>query len=183
MLTTTAALVVNDGHDLDGALRRAACELGVNLNHMRPSRDELHAAIHDYRMLFRPQQEQRLQEQRRIAAKAMQLFCEFQPRLIGALARGDGPLDRVQLLLFADSPEQVILELTERHIPWQESEVTLHYSGGRRGLHPALRFMAGETSVELIVLDRNSHSDPPRDTITGGPMDALSLERLNALLD
>ena len=183
MLTTTAALVVNDGHDLEGALRRAARELGVNLKHTRPSRDELHAAIHEYRILFRPQQEQRLLEQRRIAATAMQLFAGFQPRLIGSLARGDGPLDRVQLLLFADSPEQVILELSERRMPWQESEATLHYSGGRRGLHPAVRFLAGETSVELIVLDDNSHSDPPRDPITGGQLDALSLERLNALLN
>lgn len=175
--------MVNDGHDLEEALRRAARELGVNLKHARPSRDALNAAIRDYRVLFRPQQQQRLQEQRRIAAKAMQLFSGFQPRLIGPLARGDGPLDRVQLLLFADSPEQVILELTERHMPWRESEATLHYSGGRRGLHPALRFMAGETSVELIVLGDNSHSDPPRDPITGGQLNALSLERLNALLD
>ena len=183
LLTTTAALVVNDGYSLEEALRRAAREHGINLQHARPTRDALHAAIRDYRALFQPHQERRLQEQRRIAVRAMQVFSEFEPRLIGPLVRGDGPLDRVQLLLFVDSPEQVIVELTDRRMPWQESEAVLHYSGGRRRIHPALGFMAGETSVELILLDHNGHSDPPRDPVTGGRLDALSLDRLNALLD
>jgi hypothetical protein len=175
--------VVNEGYGLEEALRRAAREYGVNLQHARPTRDDLHAAIREYRALFRPQQERHLQEQRRIAAQAMQVFSRFEPRLIGPLVSGDGPLDRVQLLLFVDSPEQVIVELSERRMPWQESEAILHYSGGRRRSHPALGFMAGDTSVELILLDHNSHSDPPRDPVTGGRLDALSLDRLNTLLD
>jgi hypothetical protein len=174
--------VVNDGHDLERALKRAAREHRIKLQHARPSREALHAAIHEYRALFRPQQEQQLEAQRGIAAEAMRTFSRFQPRLIGALVRGDGPLEKVQLLLTADTPEQVMLALNDQRIPWRESEVVLHYAGGRRAARPALRFMAGDTRVELILLDGSSRSDPPRDPVTGGRLEALSPAQLETLL-
>jgi hypothetical protein len=181
-LTTTAALVVNDGHDLEQALKRAAREHGINLQHARPSREALHTAIHEYRTLFRPQQEQQLKAQRCIAAEAMQTFSRFGPRLIGPLVRGDGPLDKVQLLLTADTPEQVMLALNDQRIPWRESEVVLHYAGGRRAAKPALQFIAGDSRVELILLDDSGRSDPPRDPMTGGRLEALSPGQLATLL-
>mgnify|MGYP000302496312 CR=1 FL=1 len=69
----------------------------------------------------------------------MQTLASFKPRLLGSLVRGDGPLDRIQLLVFADSPEPVIWHLNDRHIPCQAGDTLLHYSGGRRLARPALR--------------------------------------------
>jgi len=177
-----AALVVDDGYALDSALQRAARNQGVKLQQARPSLEALRAAIREHRALFRPDQERRLQGQRRLALDAMRALAEFRPRLIGSLIHADGPFDRVRLLLIADTPEQVMLHLGDRHIPWRDAEVSLHYSGGRRVNRPAVRFMAGETAIELIILDRDSHSDPPRDPITGGPLEMLDADQLNALI-
>ena len=176
-----AALVVDGGHELDEALRRAARAQRINLQQHRPSLEALRAAIRDYRELFRPQQAAQLARQRALALEAMRTFAAFRPRLAGSLIHGDGPLDRVRLLLFCETPEQLMQDLGDRHIPWRDAEVTLHYSGGRRQNRPAVRFLAGETTVELVILDPRSHSDPPRDPITGGRLETLDADQLARL--
>lgn len=173
---------MDGGLELDSALRRAARNHGIPLQQARSSIASLRAAIRDYRELFRPGQLDKLRQQRRLALTAMQSLAEFQPRLIGSLLHGEGPLDRVRLLLLSESPEQVMLHLTDRHIPWRDTEVTLHYSGGRKLARPAVRFLAGETDVELVIIDSSSRSDPPRDPVTGGPLEMLSADQLSVLI-
>lgn len=177
-----AALVVDSGYDLEAALRRVARDHGINLQQLRPSVEALRSAIHDYRELFRPQQLSQLTEKRRVALNAMQLFAVFEPRLSGALVHGDGPLDRVRLLLMSDTPERVMMFLSDRHMPWRDAEASLHYSGGRRIARPALRFLAGPTEIELVILDPRTRSDPPRDPVSGGPLETLGLDQLAVLL-
>lgn len=176
------ALVVDGGHDLENAVRRAARSRGINLQQARPLLATVHQAIAEYRALFRPQQLEQLRERRELARQAMQTFEVFRPRLAGALVRGDGPLERIRLLLVAETPEQVAMHLADRHMPWRESAIELHYSGGRRLMRPALLFVAGDTTVELVILDAGSHSDPPRDPITGGRLATLDAAALDALL-
>ena len=113
----------------------------------------------------------------------MSEFAAFRPRLFGGLLHGDGPLNLIRLLLFADTAEQVMRHLSDRHIPWQDTEVTLNYSGRRRIARPALRFLAGQSTVELVILDHSSRSDPPRDALSGGRLEMLGIEELNALVD
>jgi hypothetical protein len=36
--------------------------------------------------------------------------------------------------------------------------------------------------VELVVLNEQSHSDPPRDPITGGRLEMLGIDELDALI-
>ena len=176
------ALVVDGGHDLENAVRRAARSRGISLQQARPLLATVHQAIAEYRALFRPQQLEQLRERRELARQAMQTFEVFRPRLAGALVRGDGPLERIRLLLVAETPEQVAMHLADRHMPWRESAIELHYSGGRRLMRPALLFVAGDTTVELVILDAGSHSDPPRDPITGGRLATLDAAALDALL-
>lgn len=174
--------MVEDGFDRGEALRRAARKLGVKLQQTMPPLETLHTAIHDYRELFEPQQLVELQARRRLAQDAMAEFARFRPRLFGALLHGDGPLDLIQLLVFADSPEQVMHHLSDRRIPWRDSEVVLSYSGRRRLARPALRFIAGETTVELVMLDHHWRSDPPHEELTGEPLQTLGVDELNALI-
>lgn len=177
-----ATLVVDGGHDLDSALKRAARNQGINLQQTRLRLESLQSAVREYRELFHPEQAEQLARRRELALQAMQSFGEFRPRLIGGLIHGDGPLDRISLLVLADSPEQVILHLNDRHIPWREAEVWLNFSGRRRQARPALRFVAGDATVELIVLDSGSRSDPPRDPVSGGKLEALNSHELRALM-
>lgn len=174
--------MVEGGHDREDALRRVARQHGIKLQQAIPPIEALHTAIHDYRELFKPEQLVELEERRRLALQAMAEFAEFQPRLFGALLHGDGALDLVQLMVFADSPEQLMHHLSDRHIPWQESERVLHYSGGRRIARPALRFLAGEATVELAILDPGCWSDPPRDALTGRRLEMQGVDELNALI-
>ncbi len=174
--------MVEDGYGLEQALQRAAQKHAIDLRHRRPSPTAVQAAVQEYRELFRPQQLLQLQEGRRLAAEAMQTFAEFQPRLIGPLVQGDGQLDLIRLLLIADTSEHVIMTLSDQRIPWQAFETRLHFSGGRLATRPALRFVAGETRIELILLERTVRSDPPRDPTTGGPLDSLSPSQLDKLM-
>ena len=182
-MTEVARLVVDDCQELEQALVRAARKQGIKLQRGSPSREALQRAINDYRELFRPQQSEHLAAQRMLALEAMRSFADFRPLLSGALVQGDGPMNKIRLLLFADSPEQVILHLTDRGMPWHSTEVSMHYSGGRRVAQPALRFVAGDSTIELVVLDPKTRSDPPRDTITGGRLEMLDIDQLNTLLE
>lgn len=175
--------MVDDGYALDSAVQRAARNQGIQLQQTRPSLEALRMAIRERRELFRPEQARQLQEQRRVALEAMRSLAGFRPRLIGSLIHGDGPLDSVRLLLIADTPEQVMMHLNDRHIPWRDAEVSLHYSARRRVSRPAVRFVAGATAIELIILDPGSRSDPPRDPISGGPLEMLDADQLHALIE
>ena len=144
--------------------------------------NELRAAIDEYRTLFKPHQLMQLLQQRRLAREAMSEFAAFKPKLFGDLVHADGPLERIRLMLIADTPEQVMHHLSDRHIPWQDGETVLNYSGRRRVARPCLRFLAGESTVELVMLEQRSRSDPPRDPLTGGPMEMLGVDQLDALI-
>jgi len=174
--------VVEEGYELGDALQRTARAYDIRQQHARPSHQALRGAIQTHRALFRPQQLDQLQQQRRQALQAMRALSAFSPRLAGALIHGDGRLDRIRLMLHADTPEQVILHLHERHIPAETYEVLLHQSGGRRLATPAIGFVAGDSKIEIIVLDHRLRSDPPRDAISGGPIETLGAAQLERLL-
>ncbi len=107
----------------------------------------------------------------------------FDPRLFGGLVKGDGPLDRIRLLLQAETPEQVMLYLHDQHIPWREGETTLHFSTDRRVAQPTLSFEAGDSTVELVILAGSRPSDPPRDSISGGRLELLDIAQLEQLIE
>ena len=124
-----------------------------------------------------------METNRRLALDAMRSLAEFQPRLSGALLHGDGPLDHVRLLLAAEAPEQVLFKLEELHIPWRAAEVRLWHSKGRRVTYPAYCFVAGDASIELVVLKTGSHSDPPRHPVDNSPLDSADIDQVKALFD
>ena len=154
----------------------------MRLSQNRPSREQLHEAIREHRALFRPAQYDRLTEQRRLALESMQHFAGHRPRLIGSLVDGDGPLDQITLLLLTDTIEEVIHDLEDRHIPWRSAERTLQHAHGQRIPHPAVRFEAGASTVELVVPGRQLRSNPPRDPIDGRPLSMLSPDQVAALI-
>lgn len=175
--------MVEQQFDLVEAVQRLAREAGLRPQHLAVKPGQLRAAIDDYRRLFHPQQLATLNANRRLALDAMRDLADFEPRLAGPLLYGDGPLQHIRLLLRADSPEQVIMHLQDRHIPWQSGEVTLLYSGDRRVVHPALRFVAGDARVELVILETDRHSDPARDPLGGSSLQTLDAAGLARLLD
>ena len=113
----------------------------------------------------------------------MRDLADFRPRLVGAVAKGLADSHSpIRLLLTADTPEQVALALQDRRIPWRSAEVMLGFGGNRREARPAFRFQAGETAMELVILETGDRHDPPRDPADNTPLKGLSAEDLEALL-
>jgi hypothetical protein len=164
------------------ALARAARELGLPAGRNPPSAAEVRAAIDEHRALFRPQQEQQLTSQRQLAREAMRALADFRPRLFGSLVDGSGPLERIRLLLESESAEPVMISLQDQHIPWRESNVELSYSGDRKRIWPALRFRAGDSAVELVIVDSHRRSDPPFDPLTGATLRTLDADDLDRVI-
>ena len=114
----------------------------------------------------------------------MQHFSHFRPRLVGSVLDGTADLtSRVNLHLFADSSEEVLLALLEKRISWDLRERSFRYAGGVCRVHPCFRFIAGDVSMELIVLPIQAYRNPPLSSVTERPergVNAATLARLLA---
>ena len=178
-------MIEQDLPDFDRARRKAAERTGILDRRSWPANDEIQEAVLTQGRLFRGEAgERELRRLRGEALRAMQAFRAFSPRLLGSALTGLGCAERgVQILLFADCPEDVVFSLLEQRIPWHERERSFRYSDGERRVHPVLRFVAGDIPFELIVLPRQAIRNPPLDPVTERPergADIVELERLLA---
>ncbi len=113
----------------------------------------------------------------------MRTFSAFAPRLVGELGSDTVVKGRgIRLHLHSESPEDVVLELLNRRIPWKQRESMLRYSGGEQRSHPTLSFIAGDTPIELIVLPPNAQRSPPLSPLTERPERGLDARGLQDLL-
>ena len=180
-----ARIMIEQGlPDFDWARRKAAERTGILDRRHWPSNEIIEEAVLVQRRLFlgSTQADARRALQRE-AVQAMRMLQDFQPRLIGPALTGVG--DRatgVELLLFADRPEEVVFALIERRIPWREGERGFRYPGGERCTHPVFRFMAGDTPFELIVLPPQSRRHPPLDPVTDKTQRSAGLDEVERML-
>ncbi len=187
MLAQTAArLMAESGiRDFAMAKRKAAQRHGVEQSRNLPSNEEIEAALFEYQRLFRSDTQAGLLRQlRETALKAMIMLEQFQPCLVGPVLNGSADENTpVYLHLFADTPEQVLLFLMERHIPYEQGERTVHLANGRTGYYPKFSFVAGETAIELTVFPLDGPRQPPLSPVDGKPMKRASRKQLEALMN
>jgi hypothetical protein len=181
---TAARLMAQSGlRDFSAAKRKAAAQLGVTHHRNLPGNDEIEAALHEYQRLFQHQhQHQQLLQLRQTALQAMRLLAPFSPRLVGPVLHGSA--DRhspIQLHLFADTAEELVIFLLEHQIPNEQGEGRVHYPGGRDELRPLFRFMAGESTLELTLFPTNGLRQPPLSPLDGRPVQRASLKSLQQL--
>jgi hypothetical protein len=180
-----ARLLADDpGLDPDRARRKAAGRMGVGDNRHWPSNAEVLAALAEEQRLFRPRQPDALLALRRQALTAMRRLTRFRPRLVGPVL--DGSADRttrVRLHLFAETPDEVLLDLWEQHIPWEQRERWLRYADGSRIAHPAVRFVAGGVAMELVVLPLRALANPPLSPVSERPERGADADHLARLLE
>ncbi len=180
-----ARIMVEQGvSDFDRARRKAAARTGIPDRRSWPTNEAIQEALLTQRRLFLgAEQASALQRLRGDALQAMHRFSAFSPRLIGPLRHGSGQIDAgVQLCLYAERPEDVVFALIEAHIPWHERERNFRYCNGERRTHPAFRFVAGETPIELVVLPRQALRNPPLDPVTERPERGANIAELERLL-
>lgn len=170
-------------HEFERARRKAAQRAGVGDKRNWPNNEEIQEALLAHQRLF--QGERRAEELRELRAQAlaaMRSFASFQPRLVGPVLTGTAERSQgVRLLVFAESPEEVVHALLEQGIPWKQREELLRFGKGVRRSHPVLRFVAGDTPFELVVLPPEGRRNPPLDAVSERPergADAADVERL-----
>lgn len=187
MLAVEAArLMAEHGiRDFLQAKRKAAARFGVSERDGGfPTNQEIDDALLEHRRLFEADSHPgELRKLRKAARQAMLMFAGFQPRLVGSVLRGDaGKHSDVQLHLFADSPERVVMHLLERNIPFEDMERRFRHVNGDVLSVPAYRFVAGDVGVEAAVFAANDIRQAPASPLDGKPMRRASLAELDVLL-
>ena len=172
-------------HDYLMAKRKAAERLGIDDRAALPSNSEIEEALAEHQRLFAgPEHGELLRQLRSTALRAMDLFAEFEPRVVGSVLNGTASEHSdVNLHLFADAPEQVAFRLMRDDIPYEVAERRVRVGSDRWQLYPVYRLLAGDVSIDATVFPRDGVRQAPFGPIDGKPIRRARREELEALLD
>jgi hypothetical protein len=162
------------------AKRKAAERVGVSNRSGLPGNEEVEAALKEQQRIFGgPEYENRLAMLRSTAGRAMRIFEDFEPRLVGSVLTG-AVTDHsdVNLHVFSDAPEVIAFRLMERGIPYQVAERRVRYPVDRTDCMPAYRFAAGDVTVEVVIFPCSRIRQAPCCPVDGRPMRRASLADL-----
>ena len=167
------------------AKRKAAERYGVVDGAFLPRNTEIEAALMSHQRLFGGAQHQRsLQEQRRVALKAMNLLRQFEPRLVGAVLNGSATeYADIQLHVFSDSAEAVYLHLLDHRYEYDVFERRMRLSPERQLLVPSVRFEMDSDSIEAFVFPRDGIRQAPVSPVDGKPMRRAAIPELERMLE
>jgi len=182
---TARILTEYQSSDQAFAIQKAASRLGVSDRRLLPTREEISLAIREQQRLFRgSDQESALEKLRTAALQAMQLLVRFRPILVGPVYEGTADSNSpVRLHLFADTPEEVIFALADLHIPWQERDRLIRFSGGVRKNMPGFQFNANGVMFELVVMPEQGPYNKPLDSLDHQPIQGATIKHLKKLMN
>lgn len=183
-----ARIMAEEGvKDFRIAKSKAAERMGCAETRHMPKNAEIEEALLAYQRLFGGDaHQQQLQELRQTALQAMVFLKDFQPRLVGPVLNGSADEDSpVNLHLFADPAEEVLMFLMNANIPFEEGERSYppRQKGGRSELYPMYRFIADGVAVELTVFSQDEMRRAPLSPVDYKPMKRADREQLEALLN
>ena len=166
------------------ACQKAASRLGVTHRQQMPTREEIEEALREQQRLLRGDaQTQTLNLLRRSALEAMRALHKFNPILVGPVYQGTADTNsRVQLHLYADTPEDVLFALTDLKIPWQERQRSLNFNNGQRLEVPSFQFNADGVGFELLVLSTENPHIRPLDPLDNHPIRGATLKQMDTLV-
>ncbi|MCC5861918.1 MAG: hypothetical protein JJT93_08435 [Gammaproteobacteria bacterium] len=183
-----ARIILDDAvQDYGLAKRKARERLGLPLTLALPKNTEVEQALVALQTLFGgTEHTARLDSMRRTALEAMRALAAFSPRLVGPVLAGTATEhSAVNLHVFADTPEEVLMALFELRIPFDSFERRLRTrAGAGYEEFPALRFIAGDTPIEVTVFPCHGVRQAPLSPVDGKPMRrAAEAEILSLLTD
>lgn len=186
LIAQTAARLMSENGIRDFALakRKAAERHGVEHSRNLPSNEEIENALVEYQRLFQADSQPILLRQlRETALKAMKMFAEFNPCLVGPVLNGSADNHSpVYLHLFADTPEQVLIYLMEHQIPYEQGERNVQLTSGQTRVLPKFSFVAGDTPIELTVYPVEGKRLIPISPVDGKPMKRADSRQIEQLL-
>jgi hypothetical protein len=181
-----ARLIVDHGmHDYGQAKRKAAQRFGVRSSGVLPSNSEIESSVIERQRIFDPDLHSlRLRAMRRLAADIMALLGEFEPRLVGPVLVGtvteNSPLE---LHVFTDSPEDVLLELSAQGIDSRDCQRRYRVNGQEVTNTPGFRFTREGERVYVIIFPEKGLRQPPLSPVDRRPMKRAALQRVLSLLE
>ncbi|HHO70151.1 MAG TPA: hypothetical protein ENN02_01560 [Halothiobacillus sp.] len=145
---------------------------------------QLERAVRQYQETFRPGHLGVVNELRRRALSAMRFLDQFRPRLVGSILSGTADANsKLTLHLFADTPEEVMLFLMERKIPFVESTRQHRYRSGEYRSHPVFSFVADGQQVDLVVFNSLEIREAPLGAGDTGLIQRASVAQVEKLLE
>ena len=181
----SARLMSDEGIDnFKYARKKAAQKLGISNEHAYPDNEEILAQLKIHQSLFQASShETTIHELRSTALNAMNLFNDFNPRLTGSVLLGHANKHSgINILLMADSPEEVAMELLKHDIPYQLLDWKLFFGKNKSNIVPAYQFYADEHKVNLIVLSENQRKVTPLSPVDGQAMQRATIRQLETLI-
>jgi len=171
-------------HDFLTAKRKAAERLGVQDASALPRNTEIEAALAEYQRLFDAgSHELTLTAQRRAALHAMHWLSGFEPRLVGPVLSGTATAHAdIQLHVFADCAENVVLKLIDRGVAHEVTERRVRFDADRTKALPGLRFAVDVRRVEATVFPLDGIRQAPVSPVDGRPMRRADAAEIQCLL-
>ena len=181
-----ARLINEEGIDnFQYARKKAARRFGISDEHAFPDNEQILEQIKTYQVLYNnPVHKQVLKELRQTALSAMKLFNHFKPKLIGSVLLGHAhEQSSIDILVMADSPEEIAMFLMKNKIPYQLQDWKLFSSKHNYQLIPTYQFFAGNYQVKLITLAENQRKIVPLNPLNWKTMQKASIKQLEKLLN
>ena len=181
----TARLMAEGGiHDYHQAKLKAADRLGIHDDASLPRNREIEEALREYQRIFLGQaQAGAVRQRREAAARALEFFAGFEPRLVGPVLDGTADAGSPVLLhLHADDPDAVARFLEEHGIPAEPRGRRLRLDRERSFDAPVWVFSAEDLAFDLTVLPSQALRQAPLSALDEKPMRRASLAQLRQLL-
>tara|TARA_R110000782_G_scaffold209214_3_gene297430 strand:+ start:8871 stop:9473 length:603 start_codon:yes stop_codon:yes gene_type:complete len=181
-----AKLVAQEGlEDFLLAKKKAAQQLNVNNKRLLPSNSEIEVALIEYQSLFQNEKQQQIIfEFRKTAYRTMLLLVEYNPLLAGSVLSGTANENsEIIIHIFSDAPEVISLYLENNGIPTSLCERRLKIEKSNHIYFTALKFIAGNINIILIILPYKLQRNAPLDPITQRPMKRATLNDVKRLID
>ena len=171
--------------DFLAAKRKAAERFGVVDSAVLPKNTEIEGALVQYQRLFAAEAHaESLLTQRQAALHAMRCLADFAPRLVGPVLSGTATAHSdVQLHVFADSAEAVLINLMDRSIPHEVTERRVKMSVERILAYPAVRFTIDDQAIDATVFPADGIRQAPVSPVDGKPMRRANLGEVEALIE
>ena len=181
-----ARIIVNHGvRDYRVAKQKAAERLGVSSRGSLPGNSEIEAAVAEHLQIFGGDaHEDRLRLMRVAALSAMELLSSFTPRLVGPVLSGTADENSVvNLHVFADSPEQVAMELEQIGVAYRPYERRLKSRRNQVETYAGFEFNHGSNAIQATVFPVDGIRQAPMSPIDGKPMKRADANGVQALLE
>ncbi len=180
-----ARIIVKHGiRDYRAAKLKAADRLGLNTRGSLPGNPEIERAIEAHHQLFGGESHTDfLRSMRQSALSAMELLSPFTPRLVGPVLHGTADENSaVNLHVFADSPETVVMTLSDLRIQYYPYERRLKSRRGQTDSYAGFEFRHDKTDIQATVFPVDGIRQAPLSPIDGKPMDRADSRRVMDML-